>query len=59
MNDNIGFGNINNTDYLFDNNNDNNDNNESSTNLNNKVYSCLNCGVKILTNNNISFLATF
>lgn len=51
MNDNIGFGNINNTDYLFDN---NNDNNESSTNLNNKVYSCLNCGVKILTNNNIS-----
>ena len=47
MNDNIGFGNINNTDFLFD-------NNESSTNLNNKVYSCLNCGVKVLTNNNIS-----
>ena len=44
MNDNIGFGNINNTDFLFD-------DNESSTNLNNKVYSCLNCGVKILTNN--------
>ena len=50
MNDNIGFGNINSTDFLFD----NNDNNESSTNSNNKVYSCLNCGVKILTNNNIS-----
>ena len=53
MNDNIGFGNVNNTDYLFDN---NNDNNESSTNLNNKVYSCLNCGVKILTDNNISLI---